>query len=122
LFFFELHAPQQGDDCDVHSFVEKLSCRYTDKDGVANRLAEVPEGEWPYGFESLEVAAQFRAAAYLRAGVPEPPRSHIPKMITFMTAAKGEEVNRVCCPSLASLEGECCPLLNEPGCSSVELS
>jgi hypothetical protein len=59
-------------------------------------MADVPDGKWPFGFESPEVAEQFRRAAYHSAKVPMPLGNDIPNVITFMTAPKGETVNKVC--------------------------
>lgn len=73
-------------------------CRYTDRDGIANRMASAaPDGSWPFTFRSPASARRFREAAYERARVPMPPpwapgAAGVPRVITFMTGAKGDEV------------------------------
>lgn len=50
---------------------------------------------WPFGLRSAEHATRFRQAAYERARLPPPPppdAPHVPRVLTFMTAAQGETV------------------------------
>ena len=67
----------------------------------AERLHSVPEATWPFGFASAAAAAAFRADAFARAALPPPPAAVAggasgsegpPRVITFMTAAQGEQV------------------------------
>jgi hypothetical protein len=74
-----------------------LNHRYSNQDNLAKGLEASVPGGWPFGFESLQVAEQFRHAAFERAGVAAPPLfspdgTNLPKVITFMTAVHGEDI------------------------------